>query len=90
MSNPTKKKNEPKRWLDDPQNVKKIIRGFYWLCGLVIVVDLIFSVVWHKHAIFKQEESLHTLETLPAFYGCLLYTSPSPRDLAVSRMPSSA
>ena len=22
--------------------------------------------------------------------GCLLYTSPSPRDLAVSRMPSSA
>ena len=69
MSNPTKKKNEQKRWLDDPQNVKKIIRGFYWLCGLVIVVDLIFSVVWHKHAIFKQEESLHTLETLPAFYG---------------------
>ena len=23
-------------------------------------------------------------------YGCLLYTSPSPRDLARSRMPSSA
>ena len=23
-------------------------------------------------------------------YGCLLYTSPSPRDLAQSRMPSSA
>ena len=23
-------------------------------------------------------------------HGCLLYTSPSPRDLAVSRMPSSA
>ena len=23
-------------------------------------------------------------------YNCLLYTSPSPRDLAVSRMPSSA
>ena len=23
-------------------------------------------------------------------YDCLLYTSPSPRDLAVSRMPSSA
>ena len=25
-----------------------------------------------------------------ALGGCLLYTSPSPRDLAVSRMPSSA
>ena len=23
-------------------------------------------------------------------YGCLLYTSPSPRDTAISRMPSSA
>ncbi len=24
------------------------------------------------------------------FFGCLLYTSPSPRDLSTSRMPSSA
>ena len=24
------------------------------------------------------------------FYDCLLYTSPSPRDLVISRMPSSA
>ena len=29
-------------------------------------------------------------EALVAFNNCLLYTSPSPRDLAVSRMPSSA
>ena len=26
----------------------------------------------------------------PRFYACLLYTSPSPRDLSTSRMPSSA
>ena len=26
----------------------------------------------------------------PPFYGCLLYTSPSPRDATLSRMPSSA
>ena len=25
-----------------------------------------------------------------SFYDCLLYTSPSPRDLSTSRMPSSA
>ena len=31
------------------------------------------------------EEELHRL-----FYGCLLYTSPSPRDRQKSRMPSSA
>ena len=30
-------------------------------------------------------------ENLPSvFYDCLLYTSPSPRDLSTSRMPSSA
>ena len=27
---------------------------------------------------------------LPDLYACLLYTSPSPRDLSTSRMPSSA
>ena len=27
---------------------------------------------------------------LRKYYACLLYTSPSPRDLVVSRMPSSA
>ena len=26
----------------------------------------------------------------PVVTGCLLYTSPSPRDLVISRMPSSA
>ncbi len=69
MSIPRKKKDEPKRWLDHPGNVRKIIRGFYWLCGLVILVDLVFSIGWHKHAIFKEGASLHALETLPAFYG---------------------
>ena len=29
-------------------------------------------------------------EALAAFYACLLYTSPSPRDGLLSRMPSSA
>ena len=31
-----------------------------------------------------------TKEESPLAYGCLLYTSPSPRDLSTSRMPSSA
>ena len=29
-------------------------------------------------------------EKIPLIYGCLLYTSPSPRDVEESRMPSSA
>ena len=35
------------------------------------------------------EQILHTFLTTP-FEGCLLYTSPSPRDRQKSRMPSSA
>ena len=31
-----------------------------------------------------------TLRDVAEFYGCLLYTSPSPRDQRGSRMPSSA
>ena len=31
-----------------------------------------------------------TLDKLDKAYGCLLYTSPSPRDGLLSRMPSSA
>ena len=31
-----------------------------------------------------------TIERLKQLEGCLLYTSPSPRDLSTSRMPSSA
>ena len=30
------------------------------------------------------------LENIDGVKGCLLYTSPSPRDLSTSRMPSSA
>lgn len=80
--------NEPKRWLDEPDNVRKIIRGFYWLCGLVIVADLIFTVGWHKHAAFAEDFSLRSVETLPAFYGIygflacvgLVYVSKLMRD----------
>ena len=32
----------------------------------------------------------HSKEVLDLLYGCLLYTSPSPRDSMTSRMPSSA
>ena len=37
------------------------------------------SILWNVSEILKE---FH--------YSCLLYTSPSPRDLVISRMPSSA
>ena len=41
--------------------------------------------------ISKQEDHIKDYEyTRGNLYSCLLYTSPSPRDLSTSRMPSSA
>ena len=39
----------------------------------------------------KVNPALEAVKGLPAeIHGCLLYTSPSPRDVEESRMPSSA
>ena len=37
-----------------------------------------------------KREKIMFIEGPPTLNGCLLYTSPSPRDLSTSRMPSSA
>ena len=37
-----------------------------------------------------EEEMLRKATYVADYEGCLLYTSPSPRDLSTSRMPSSA
>ena len=39
---------------------------------------------------FSDYSSKQLKGTRLSFLGCLLYTSPSPRDLSTSRMPSSA
>ena len=38
----------------------------------------------------KNVKIINVLETVEVYKACLLYTSPSPRDLSTSRMPSSA
>ena len=53
------------------------------LIGLV-AVSVSFLAFFH-HPLTWQESV-----KLPPYYLCLLYTSPSPRDLSTSRMPSSA
>ena len=60
-----------------------------------IVTGNYFSVLGAKPAIgrtFTTDEDRNPGERLVAVlgYGCLLYTSPSPRDGLLSRMPSSA
>ncbi|WP_460381724.1 hypothetical protein [Staphylococcus aureus] len=40
---------------------------------------------------YKRQETLNAKVVMPVYPKiCLLYTSPSPRDYAASRMPSSA
>ena len=43
-----------------------------------------------KGFISWQEGKARTLQIVDELVGCLLYTSPSPRDISGSRMPSSA
>ena len=79
-----------------------IVKGFRAAVAFdlgVIIADVIFIFL----AYFSSYQLLENLSnqpglyifggTLLAVYGviiCLLYTSPSPRDLSTSRMPSSA
>ena len=49
------------------------------------------SLVEEKHDVILIEEKEEVLKRLSKRYDvCLLYTSPSPRDATLSRMPSSA
>ena len=56
-----------------------------------VVVDgrKYFDAVVGEERAFDMPEYLTYMNSLPARV-CLLYTSPSPRDLSTSRMPSSA
>ena len=55
--------------------------------------DSIFCIVdQHAITVFQDPEELkqNVYSVLSIFLACLLYTSPSPRDVSSSRMPSSA
>ena len=54
----------------------------------------LFEKIWDKHLIASIDESTNLifidLHLVHEVTSCLLYTSPSPRDATLSRMPSSA
>ena len=54
-------------WFDAPQNIRRIIRGFYVLCGLVFVADIAHQTLSHRHE--QAPKSLYALEALPGFYA---------------------
>jgi|TARA_B110000483_G_C18019990_1_gene474612 uncharacterized membrane protein len=61
--------SESKRWLDNPVNVKNFLKLFFGLCGICLVVDLIYSFVSHKHHAFYEEGTIRSMEAFPMFYG---------------------
>jgi len=56
--------NEPKRYLDDPDNVARLWRRFVLVCVIVAALDLLglFEFVYHRHELFFAEG-------LPGFYS---------------------
>ena len=50
------------------------------------IYSKIFFLSYFSHLILD----MMTVQGVPLLYPCLLYTSPSPRDATLSRMPSSA
>ena len=68
----------------------------YFGMGQTLVLNASYEPLnitsWRRAVILMikgKAESLEEDQTL-AIHSCLLYTSPSPRDRSVSRMPSSA
>ena len=53
------------------------------------ISTLIYIIIYWDVSLYM-ESLLNFYYLLMAIYGCLLYTSPSPRDRTRSRMPSSA
>ena len=51
--------------------------------------ELTSGSTWHAAGLCPNFNGNHTLSNIHE-YTCLLYTSPSPRDATLSRMPSSA
>ena len=72
--------------LDQPEFVKMLVEECYKCKAKKVVVDWDYQPLQKLHFRYRTLTTLSKLDN----YDCLLYTSPSPRDLSTSRMPSSA
>ena len=59
-------------------------------CELIDVPEAIHTIKWHAELIDKIYDQAAPCGDAAMAIICLLYTSPSPRDATLSRMPSSA
>ena len=54
-------------WFDKPENVKKMLRVFYVVCALLVLVDFIV----HRH-IYHDWESIPAFYAIYGFIGCVV------------------
>jgi len=66
-----------------------ILQGIVTTLQLTVLAMVIGIVLGAVLAVMRLSPN-PVMSTVSWFYICLLYTSPSPRDLSTSRMPSSA
>ena len=79
-----------KKWRSDFANAEFILEGGKFYCGIELE-----KMSKSKHNVVNPDEVIDEygadcFRVYEMFLGCLLYTSPSPRDRTRSRMPSSA
>ena len=69
---------------------------FSYICLIAIAILCAGPFIWLLLSSLRTGANIYDLHfkledfTFSNYIGCLLYTSPSPRDRSVSRMPSSA
>ena len=74
-------------------HITPLLRALHWL---PVAYRIVFKILFltfkaiHKLALTYISELVSPKDTGGRYYLCLLYTSPSPRDGLLSRMPSSA
>ena len=59
--------NEKKHFFDDPNNVKRVLRGFYACCAVLVVLDFVI----HRH-IYHGWENLWAFYPIFGFVACVV------------------
>ena len=70
------------------ENGGKVVDSEYW--GLKTMAYKINKNRKGHYSFLKTDSPSSSVQEMERLMSCLLYTSPSPRDRTVSRMPSSA
>ena len=75
------------------ENQKGLFRKNLWIMFWIVLIHtllVLWSAFFMSKEIWAFVSSFLLFIMMGAYLGCLLYTSPSPRDGLLSRMPSSA